>query len=160
MKTIELTQGYSTIVDDDCFDELNRYKWYYSSRGYAVRNSSTGKGKRTKIFMHSVVNNTPEGLQTDHINMNQLDNRRENTRTVTNQQNQFNQSSRKNTSSKFKGVCWHKRDRIWTAQTIHYGKHIHLGYYKNETDAAIAYNIYATEHFGDFAKLNAIEKEV
>jgi len=61
-----------------------------------------------KVYMHRVVNNTPDNLQTDHINHNQLDNRRINLRSVTNQQNAFNASLNKANTSGTKGVSWSK----------------------------------------------------
>ena len=36
MKEIPLTQGKFTIVDDDDYEELSKYKWYYFC-GYAAR---------------------------------------------------------------------------------------------------------------------------
>ena len=36
MKEILLTQNKVAIVDDDDFNELNQYNWYFN-KGYAVR---------------------------------------------------------------------------------------------------------------------------
>jgi hypothetical protein len=35
-------------------------------------------------------------------------------------------------------------------------KRIHLGYFKNEEEAAIAYNVAAVELYGEYARLNII----
>jgi hypothetical protein len=37
---------------------------------------------------------------------------------------------------------------------MHNGRQIHIGYYDYEADAAIAYDDYAAELFGEFAYLN------
>src|SRR3990167_9749261 len=99
MKIIRLNKGQSAIVDDDVFDYLNQWKWYFNNQGYAVRRPYIkGSGRKNQkcmtIHMHRLVNNTPNGMQTDHINRNKLDNRRENLRNVTDQQNKFNLPTR------------------------------------------------------------------
>jgi len=89
MKKIKLNKGTFATVDNDDFEYLNQWKWYINNNGYAIRTKYTKLGfkkyKMKKVYMHRVVNNTPDNLQTDHINHNQLDNRRINLRSVTNQ---------------------------------------------------------------------------
>jgi hypothetical protein len=75
MKKIPLTQGKFAIVDDEDFEYLNRWKWYFAPVGYATRGDGHGRGNRTVVYMHRVVNKTTGGLVTDHINRNKLDNR-------------------------------------------------------------------------------------
>ena len=82
---------------------------------------------------------------TDHINGIKDDNRIENLREATNQQNQFNRKSRKGSSSKHKGVSWYKPGKKWLARYCYKGKPYHLGYYETEEEAAEAYQK-ATEH--------------
>jgi len=69
----------------------------------------------------------------DHININSLDNRIENLRILTNQQNQWN------TNRNAKGYYWNKRKNKWNAQISINGKKKYLGYFDNEEDALIAY---------------------
>jgi hypothetical protein len=155
MKEIEISRGYCTMVDDEYYDEISKYKWCYS-HGYAIRNSSKINGKRKHIYMHRVINDTPTGLQTDHIDGNTLNNQKCNLRLATTQQNQHNRCTVESTTSIYKGVCYRKRDLVWIAKTKHYGKSIHLGTFKKESDAAIAYNNYAKDNFGEYARLNVI----
>lgn len=120
MKKIILTKGAYTLVDDEDFEYLNQWKWYLSSKGYAMRgthvgSSKDGSRKTIHLRMHRIINNTPEGLQTDHINRDKLDNRKENLRSVTNRQNQLNRSVQKNNTSGHNGVYWHKLNRKWVA---------------------------------------------
>ena len=68
----------------------------------------------------------------DHINNNSLDNRIENLRILTHQQNQFNRTNPK-------GYNWHKNTNKWRAHINFNNKKIHIGYYDNEADAAQAY---------------------
>ena len=90
----------------------------------------------------------------DHANGNGLDNRRCNIRLCEHRQNMWNQGGRKNTSSKYKGVTYFKRDGNWQAKIAPNGKTVHLGYFKTEEEAAKAYNDKAVELFSEFAKLN------
>lgn len=93
--------------------------------------------------------------QVDHINGNRMDNRWENLRLATNQQNQAN---RKATSiCGYKGVSWEKGIRRWRAKIFVDGKRISLGCYGDAIDAALAYNDAAVFYFGEYAKLNEIK---
>ena len=69
-------------VDVSDFDYLSQWKWKLHKNGYAYRNSRHGN-----IYMHRLILNPPNGLETDHINLDRLDNRRENLRAVTHAEN-------------------------------------------------------------------------
>ena len=155
MKQIKLTQGQYALVDDEDFDELNQYKWhaYYDPNTKSYR-------AITSISMHRKIMNTPRGMQTDHINHNTLDNRKQNLRICTHRQNQYNRVKHKNTTSKYKGVYLAKQKykdkiyRYWMAYIFFNGKSINLGHFKTEIQAAHAYDKQAKELFGKFALLN------
>ena len=137
MKKIKLTKGQFTIVDDDMFDYLNQWKWCYSmsrrgSCGYAIRNNYP---ETKKIYMHQVINNTPEGFETDHINRNKLDNRRANLRTATRMLNSRNQRERKDNTSGYKGISWDKETNSWAVYLSKSCKMIHLGRFKDLFEA-------------------------
>lgn len=79
MKTIKLTQGYSTIVNDEDYDKLNQYKWRVhkqSGHFYAVKWKYLGNNKRTSEYMHKIILSDAQSVT--HINGDGLDNRREN----------------------------------------------------------------------------------
>ena len=67
----------------------------------------------------------------DHINNNSLDNRIENLRILTNQQNQWNTNA--------KGYCLSKRSNKWRAKIQVNGKTKYLGLFTEEADARNAY---------------------
>lgn len=149
-KSIPLTQGKFAIVDDEDFEELNKYKWYFY-HGYAAR---TLWPSRKNIYMHRNIIYVDSGMEIDHKNGNKLDNRRLNLRIATHSQNSKNQRIPKNNTSGFKGVTLNKRDGNWTSQIKVDGKHIFLGNYVLAEDAALAYDKAACKYFGKFANVN------
>jgi len=70
--------------------------------------------------------------QIDHINGIRDDNRISNLRSVTNQQNQFN-------NTKSKGYSFDKKNNKWRAQIYLNNKKINLGLFNSEDDAREAY---------------------
>jgi hypothetical protein len=54
----------------------------------------------------------------------------------------------------YKGVSWYPKLQKWIAQICKDYKKYNLGYFKEEYDAAQAYNFAAFEMFGEFARLN------
>lgn len=150
MKKIPLTQNKETVVSVEDYAAHSCHKWHYRN-GYAARD----EGKKC-IYLHAVINQTPDGLETDHINGDTLDNRRENLRTVTRSQNNMNAKPRKNCSSRHKGVSWQGNMDKWSAYINKDGQRFNLGYYYSEDVAAIAYNIEAMTLFGSYARINQI----
>lgn len=159
MREIILTQGKIAIVDDEDYAFINQWKWYCSTSGYAVRHqyvgTVNGKQKNIAILMHRLINKTPKGMDTDHIDHDRLNNRKSNLRSATVAQNQMNVKLVRG-NSKFKGVTFHKRDHYWQASINIKGKRTYLGSFKSELDAAKAYNIKALELHGEFAFLNEV----
>lgn len=159
MKEIALTKGMTALVDDEDFEWLNQNKWYANDAGrhvYAARHLwDHATKKKRRLYMHRAILDAPAHLQADHINHNGLDNRRANLRLCTMAQNQANSRKRRShTSSRFKGVSWHKATRNWRA-AIKIGRHSKtLGYFEDEVEAAHVYDVRAREAFGEFAKLN------
>lgn len=64
---------------------------------------------------------------------------------------------KKKITSKYRGVFFHKRDKKWVSSISYNKKQFSLGYFINENDAALAYNMAAIHYFGDKANLNVIE---
>jgi hypothetical protein len=157
MKEIQLTQGKVALVDDADFEFLSQWKWCAQRSDnlyYASRKISLDNGKTKTFRMHREIMRPPDNLLVDHKNGNTLDNRRENLRICTNQENCMNSSLPIDNKSGFKGV--HLDRSKWRSRIVFNGKPIHLGMFDNPRDAGMAYNKAAIKYFGDFAKLNKI----
>ncbi len=101
-------------------------------------------GKRKYFKIHQLVamvflNHTPcrNNLVVDHINDIKTDNRLENLQVITHRDNICKTQGQY--SSKYKGVCWNKNKNKWHSQIMINNKIIHLGYFKDEHQAHLAY---------------------
>jgi hypothetical protein len=154
MKEIPLTQGKVVIVDDDMYEYLSQWSWYWTGH-YAARGERSGRLQKL-FLMHRVVLQAPEGTQVDHINMNKLDCRRVNLRLATRSQNNANRNMHRNNSCGFKGVSWsgNSLKNPYKAEIKIFGHKIYLGCFTTAEDAARAYDQKAKELFGEFARTN------
>lgn len=97
----------------------------------------------------------PEGML-DHRNRCRSDNRIENLRPATNSANNANRASSRTSTSKYLGVSWKKQIGAWRATITKDGRHVFLGHFHSEIEAAVAYNNAAQRHHGQFACLNDV----
>jgi len=159
MKTIPLTQGKVALVDDEDFERMNQFKWqvmknrntFYATRCVWLKDQ---KKKKTLYMAREILRLSDPEIIADHINHNGLDNRKGNLRQCTHTQNKQNRKKRCKASSRFKGVHFFKRSNTWKSQISIKGKETHIGSFHNEHEAALAYNIAALNHFGEFAHIN------
>lgn len=107
-----------TLVDDQDFLWANKRKWKLSSSGYVSRSGGIKDGKHKTFLLHRLICKTPSGMETDHINRNKLDNRRENLRVMTSRQNHFNTSIRKDNKTGFRGIHFDKNRKRWVLQVV------------------------------------------
>jgi hypothetical protein len=128
-----------------------------SSSYYYVGFSKNGKGKKFRIHQlvaMAFLNHIPCGhkIVVDHINTNRLDNRLENLQLISNRENIS--KDRKNKSSKYVGVSWHKIKNKWESKICADNKSKHLGLFDEEHEAHLAYqNALEMYHKGDLSFL-------
>lgn len=149
-----LTNGYIVMVspNDEHFLRDRAWSSKISRRTVYARASK-------RLSLHREIMGNPDGFQVDHENGNGLDNRRPNLRTVTNQQNCQNGSPHRDGTSRYKGVSWDKRYRLWRVSIFFERKQICVGRYHDEIFAAGKYDEYAIKLFGDYARLNFPEPQ-
>lgn len=159
MKLLTLACGSQAKVDDEDFVYLSKWPWRKHPDGYACRGERKGgrKGKYINIRMAVVIAERmglkTEGYVVDHQDQDPLNNQRTNLRLATKSQNKANSS---NTDGSFKGVSWNKKKQLWQAYIKVARKQEHLGYYVCPKQAAVAYNLAAVKHFGEYASLNEV----
>jgi len=87
----------------------------------------------------------------DHISLVRNDNRIENLREATRQENSRNTGKYSNNKSGFKGVHLQKSSGKWQAKAqAENGKQKHLGYFPTPEAASAAYNTFARNLHGEF----------
>jgi hypothetical protein len=148
---IQLKESVALVNDHDV-PNIEFIKWY----GIRVGNTYYARGRITSTSattsLHRVIMCFPL-LHVDHINGDGLDNRRENLRLATHQQNLFNCRKKSGTTSKFFGVRlspWGK----WEVRARVGGAMVQVGTFASEEDAAKAYDRCILAARGQFAKTN------
>lgn len=157
MKKVPLTQGKYALVDDSDFEALTRHDWHVSKqskgRFYALRSVANGKGKQKAIRMHREIMQTPEDMETDHVDGNGLNNQRSNLRVCTKAENNRNVSKRRDNTSGFKGVSFEKSSKRWAANIMSNGKQIKIGRFPTKESAYAAYCEACVKYHGAFSRL-------
>jgi hypothetical protein len=162
------------LVDAEDYYELSKYIWWTRKRrgSYQVLRFTEEGACFRPAFMHRDVmqltlcaesrlsrrgkekmDTIPAGFVIDHIDRDPLNNTRMNLRLATIAQNNMNKSSRGG-SSKYKGIVYRARKKLWLARITINGKSKYIKRYKSEIDAAKAYDEAAKKYFGEFAYLN------
>lgn len=150
-RLIALTQGQVTCVDVADYEYLMQWYWYawWNKNGkcfYAVRTMTEKEdGCRGRIYMHRLIAGPAIQRHVDHVDQDSLNNRRNNLRPATSSQNGCNRGIQTNSTTGFKGVHFHKRDKVYYAGIKINRKVKHLGVFRNATEAALAYDAAALE---------------
>lgn len=146
MKRIELTRGYSAIVDDEDADLAER-RWrvnigpHSSARPYGIRQWGP-RGASKHEYMHRVVAERAygpaNGRHVDHINGDTLDNRRTNLRWLARAENQRNISGPYVTNKSGELGVYRRSETRWEATIGIDNTHKYLGSFKTKAEAVEA----------------------
>lgn len=179
-KEIILTQGQVTIVDNDTYNDLSKWKWqamkHHTGSYYVARTCRIGKQKKVSMHRYLMGTDNPEIL-VDHKDRNGLNNQKNNLRICTPAENAKNRVSKRGATSKYLGVYIGtarktyntKRGVITNVKTSYRAKiktekkEVSLGTFPFTPDgeilAAKAYDKAAIKYHKEFANLNFKENE-
>lgn len=150
MIEIPLTKGKVAIIDEDDFVLVSLHDWWLKTVDTHSYAETKVNGKN--VTMHRLLLEPPKGIFVDHRDANGLNNRRNNLRLATPQQNCWN--IRKYPGREYKGVSFRKDRGVYRAYITLHDTYQHLGHFSTAEEAAVAYDKAALKLFGEFANMN------
>ncbi|MDV5977901.1 UNVERIFIED_CONTAM: HNH endonuclease [Streptococcus canis] len=149
-----LRDGTQFIFDKENFSKIADVNFY--------RNKNNDEDAKSYIicargnYLHRYLFGHREGLEVDHINLDTLDNRSENIRFCTRQQNQINQGLQVNNTSGVTGVSFYRPRNKYRARIKISQQEVHLGYYDTFLKATQARNVGMELFFGEYGRYNNV----
>lgn len=141
-------KGYEFLIDVEDYDLVKPYKWHVDPNGYVITKIDNIVIKQHRMVL-GLKNNDPR--EVDHINHNQLDNRKSKLRIVNRSQNCMNTRIGSNNKSGIKGVYKPKGFNKWCVQIQANGKKQYLGSYEKLEDAISVRSLAEKELHGEYA---------
>jgi hypothetical protein len=137
-----------TVLLSDCDKDLSEMLWTVVGPGYAY---SHANGLLHRVILSRMLGRPlVKGEETDHVNRNKLDNRRENIRLADRSQNATNRALQKNNTTGYRGIWLQSDGKKWGATLKIHGVKHHLGVFPTKEEAAAAYDKAAKEAQGEF----------
>jgi hypothetical protein len=146
---IPLSQGKFAKIDKEDYLKIQNLSWCINPQGYAIARPR-GVGKQRLINMQQVILGIIKGKEIDHINHDKTDNRKQNIRFCTRQQNTWNTSKSKGKSSLYRGIHWVHEKKRWYVRIRCNHKESFLGYYRDIKEAVEARRAMARKLYGEF----------
>lgn len=122
------TSGEEFYFDLEDYEKIKDYTWRFKD-GYIVSTDNPG------IRFHRLVTGANENEIIDHIDRNKQNNRKNNLRLATHQQNGFNIKKPVTNTSGIIGVCWHKKSGKWLSRIKHNDINYNLGLFSDINEA-------------------------
>lgn len=152
---LPLADGRTAIIDEEDVAAVSLHPWFWGHGEVGTRLHD--KHLPLKRF----IAKSKARVVVIHANDDKLDFRRSNLKCATRanvltRQKKRRQSKNGETTSRFKGVAWERARERWRAQIKPRPtrKVINLGRFRNEREAAEAYDKAAIRYFGEHAWLN------
>lgn len=144
--------GQFALCSEQHYKDLMKFNWYISSDGYVTSSSFNKKPTKMKFYIWTVLEKKeiPNNYVLKYLNPknvdNKLDNRIENIGIATHVQNSNKKRKREDISSTLYGVRFNKKKQKFHASFQLNGVSNHLGFYDNEKEAGMAYDIYIVQN--------------
>ena len=153
--------GSEFYFDLEDYDKIKDYCWREctgdSGQYHFIGTSSQINGKRTTLPIHKLI--VQKDL-VDHADRNPFNNKKDNLRAATIQQNATNKSIMNTNKSGFVGVRWNNEINKWTANICVDYRTKYIGSFNCITDAVVARLKAEMQYFGkDFAPQRHLFKE-
>lgn len=154
--------GYKVLIDDDDYEKIIGHNWKIAKTNYIKDkkiyfryNEHDINNKTICIYLHRFILGLTlhDGIITDHINGDTLDNRKSNLRKCSEKQNSMNKKKYKNNKTGYKGVCYDKSRNKYKAQIQLDKKCLYLGRFINPQDAYSAYCDASKKYHGEYGRI-------
>jgi hypothetical protein len=156
LKGRALKDDLYTIVSKEHWPQISKYAWYLGKDGYAICYELNFIHLHTYIMKHLLKYRVPKSegktlLYIDHIDRDKLNNRDDNLRFATPQENAYNKSTKTNSKGVKKISEGNYTVSITKDGVIHQITDI-----PDRKQAAKIYNMMSEELFGNFAAKNVV----
>ena len=139
-------KGYNGFYQVSNLGRVKSLKWNkvkilkqsINKQGYAYTSINKKTYKIHQLVAIYFLSHKPNGMSivVHHKDNNKLNNKVENLQLISQRDNCYTHA---NTTSKYTGVCWHKKSKKWMAQITIKNFRYYLGCYVEEIDAYKAY---------------------
>lgn len=150
---ITMPSGQIVRIDPQDAESVRQFNWRLNRCGYVITRIL---GREVKL--HRFVMKADHGQIVDHIDCDPLNNRRDNLRFVDLRESAINRRSRPGTASRFKGVGRHSiasnGETVWQVMSRRDGKSHRIGLFRDEVEAAHAYDNFARSEYGSVGRYN------
>jgi len=147
----------AAIVDDEDYVFLSRLTWVatkVNDKIYPSHFLQSTVSRTTAIMMHQLLMDTKQGHAIVHRDGNVLNNQKGNLVHLSFSLMRARSAPKTRESSRYKGVAWNKKQQVWRVQC---GTKF-LGNFKDEIEAAKAYDAEAFNQYGEWAYQNFPER--
>ena len=145
MQQIPLSKNQVAIVDDEDFERLSGFRWFFRGerngrQGYAIRHRKDGKTTKTQYLHREVVGPVQPKHEVIFRNGDKLDCRKENLRVATiAEARQHHKNARSNSDSSIKGITFNHRARTYSVDIWRDGRAKRVGTFNTLTEAQERY---------------------
>ena len=140
---------YDVYIDEDDFDKVSKRHWRTSHKKRKIYIVSGSVTKKNTVYLHNFIMNYTyiSGYEVDHIDGNSLNNRKNNLRIVSRQENITNTRVRIDNKIGIRGISYSKHDKVYVVD-FHYRKRRFYFPHWKKLEQAVYCRKFAEEYFG------------